>query len=115
MYSVNGMYRLLDLVSETGSGGLGKGFCAVPSLILIVIFLVDKIVISQASLGQFINELHAGAYVSMTKVDFKVLDSVLVKPVGVYGSKSEIASFLERIGAIDSQTYVQIFSLAVVH
>lgn len=26
MYSIEGMYRILDLVSETGSGGLGTAY-----------------------------------------------------------------------------------------
>jgi hypothetical protein len=65
---------------------------------------VDKIVIDQAHLGKFINGLHAGAYTSMTKIDFKALDKALVKPIGLYGSQSELSAFLERVGAVDSHT-----------
>ncbi|CAL1701264.1 unnamed protein product [Somion occarium] len=82
--SIKGMYRILDLVSEQGSGGL-----------------VDKIIISQESLGHFINAILPGAYASMTKVDFKALDSLSIKPLGIYGSRSEIVKFLQDIKAID--------------
>ena len=52
------------------------------------------------------NALRPGAYVSMTKVDFTALDSVLVKPQGIYGSRSEIIRFLQDIGAVDDLMYV---------
>ncbi|KAJ6484963.1 hypothetical protein DFH09DRAFT_1378006, partial [Mycena vulgaris] len=87
MYSVNGMFRVLDLISEHGSSGL-----------------VNKIVISQDSLKAFINELSPGAYSSLTKVDFKALDQLLIKPVGLYGSRSEIVAFLSAQGAVDELT-----------
>ncbi|KAJ7142201.1 Paf1-domain-containing protein [Mycena filopes] len=78
MNSVNGMFRVLDLISEIGSGGL-----------------VNKIIIAQDSLKAFINELSPGAYSSLTKVDFKALDELLIKPAGLYGSKSEIVASQE--------------------
>ncbi|KAJ7087696.1 hypothetical protein C8R43DRAFT_1244821 [Mycena crocata] len=87
MHSVSGMFRVLDLISEHGSGGL-----------------VNKIIISQDSLKAFINELSPGAYSSLTKVDFKTLDELLIKPIGVYGSKSEIVAFLSAQGAVDELT-----------
>jgi hypothetical protein len=68
-------------------------------------FIVDKIVISQQSLQKFINALSPGAYSSITKVNFKVLDNFLLKPIGVYGSKEEIVRFLCEIRAVDDQTY----------
>ncbi|KAH7918945.1 hypothetical protein BV22DRAFT_1041330 [Leucogyrophana mollusca] len=83
-HSIKGMYRILDLISEQGSGGL-----------------VDKIIIAQDSLQAFINTVSPGAYVSLTKVDFKVLDRLIVKPVGIYGSKDEIVRFLSSINAVD--------------
>ncbi|KAJ6609456.1 hypothetical protein B0H10DRAFT_2063907 [Mycena sp. CBHHK59/15] len=82
--SVQGMYRVLDLISEPGSGGL-----------------VDKIIICQDSLQEFINVLLPGAYSSMTKVNFKALDNLSIKPLGLYGSKSEIVAFLKATGIID--------------
>ncbi|KAJ7781844.1 hypothetical protein DFH07DRAFT_389440 [Mycena maculata] len=87
MHAVNGMFRILDLISESGSGGL-----------------VNKIIIRQDSLKAFINELSPGAYSSLTKVDFKTLDQLLIKPVGIYGSKSEIVAFLSAQGAVDELT-----------
>ncbi|KAI0796932.1 hypothetical protein C8Q75DRAFT_796662 [Abortiporus biennis] len=84
VYSIRGMYRILDLVNEQGSGGL-----------------VDKVVISQESLGQFMNDIVPGSYTSMTKVNFAALDKVSIRPLGIYGSRSEIIKFLHDIEAID--------------
>ena len=67
---------------------------------------VDKVVISQQSLQEFINALSPGAYSSITKVNFKILDSLVLKPLGIYGSKEEIVRFLCHIGAVDDKTYV---------
>ncbi|OSX60152.1 hypothetical protein POSPLADRAFT_1047623 [Postia placenta MAD-698-R-SB12] len=82
--AVRGMYRVLDLINEQGSGGL-----------------VDKIIIAQDSLGRLMNDLRPGSYTSMTKVDFNALDTISVKPTGIYGSKNEIVRFLETLGSID--------------
>ncbi|KAH9017733.1 hypothetical protein EDB84DRAFT_1422808 [Lactarius hengduanensis] len=91
--AVKGMYPLLDLITEQGSSGL-----------------VDKIVIAQQSLQEFINTLSPGAYSSITEVDFKLLDNVVLKPFGIYGSKEEIVRFLSEIKAVDDST-VQKFLL----
>ncbi|KAF8548835.1 hypothetical protein OG21DRAFT_670471 [Imleria badia] len=90
-YSIKGMYRILDLISEQGSGGL-----------------VDKIIISQDSLKAYINSVCPDAYVSMTKVNFKALDDYVIKPVGVYGSKEEIVRLLLELAAIDETTAKQL-------
>ncbi|KIJ64840.1 hypothetical protein HYDPIDRAFT_40028 [Hydnomerulius pinastri MD-312] len=82
--SINGLYRMLDLINEQGTGGL-----------------VDKIIIAQDSIREFVNAICPGAYVSMTKVNFKSLDQYVVKPIGVYGSKQEIVKFLLSIGSVD--------------
>ncbi|KAG8930698.1 hypothetical protein FRC01_002392 [Tulasnella sp. 417] len=82
---IKGLFRLLDLYSETTNSGL-----------------VDKIIISQASLGEFINRVLPGAYTDVTKIDFKRLDREARLPlVGIYGSKSEIIRFLQAAGSID--------------
>ncbi|KAI0246219.1 hypothetical protein BJV78DRAFT_1286673 [Lactifluus subvellereus] len=81
---VKGMYRLLDLIGESGSNGY-----------------VDKVIIAQDSLQRFINAVSPGAYASITKVDFKTLDRLMMKPLGVYGSKDEIVRLLQSIGAVD--------------
>ena len=67
---------------------------------------VDKIVVAQQSLQEFINALSPGAYSSITKVNFKILDKVVLKPFGIYGSKEEIVRFLCEIKAVDDDTYV---------
>ncbi|PCH41519.1 hypothetical protein WOLCODRAFT_163166 [Wolfiporia cocos MD-104 SS10] len=91
--SISGMYRILDLISEQGSGGL-----------------VDKIVIAQEPLGRLINDLCPGAYTSMTKVDFATLDRLAIKPVGIYGSKSEIVRFLRSRNAVNDATAATLLS-----
>jgi hypothetical protein len=35
-----------------------------------------------------------GAYASITRVDFKTLDRLAIRPLGVYGSKDEIVRLL---------------------
>jgi hypothetical protein len=42
-----------------------------------------------------------GAYASITKVDFKTLDRLMIKPLGIYGSKHEIVRLLRSIGAVE--------------
>ncbi|KAI6143615.1 hypothetical protein BKA82DRAFT_2416446 [Pisolithus tinctorius] len=91
--SIPGLYRILDLVTEQGSGGL-----------------VDKIIISQNSLKTFINTISPGAYLSMTKVNFKMLDQSTIKPVGIYGSKEEIVRFLLRLHAVDDTIATHLLS-----
>ncbi|KAF8452926.1 hypothetical protein L210DRAFT_3499752 [Boletus edulis BED1] len=77
--SIKGMYRILDLISEQGSGGLG----------------IHK-------------QCLFGSYASMTKVNFKALDHYVIKPVGVYGSKEEIVRFLLQLGAVDETVAAQL-------
>ena len=62
--------------------------------------------VTQASLQAFINALSPGAYSSITKVNFQVLDDFLLKPIGVYGSKEEIVRFLCEMGAVDFEMCV---------
>jgi hypothetical protein len=102
---VKGMYPLLDLITEHGSSGLGE----LPfhlSCTRSHNISVDKVVIAQESLQEFINALSPGAYSSITEVNFKILDSLVLKPLGIYGSKEEIVRFLCQIGAVDDKTYV---------
>ncbi|KAI6101023.1 hypothetical protein EDD16DRAFT_1526092 [Pisolithus croceorrhizus] len=91
--SLPGFYRILDLVTEQGSGGL-----------------VDKIIISQNSLKAFVNAISPGAYASMTKVNFKMLDQSTIKPVGIYGSKEEIVRFLLRLRIVDETIAIHLLS-----
>ena len=62
--------------------------------------------IAQESLQAFINALSPGAYFSITKVNFKILDDLLLKPIGVYGSKEEIVRFLREMGSVDVEMFV---------
>jgi len=48
---------------------------------------------------------------SLTKVDFKVLDKFQVKPIGIYGSKEEIIRFLVSVAVIDDTMFVTLYSL----
>ncbi len=47
-----------------------------------------------------------GAYTSITKVDFKTLDQLSIKPVGIYGCKDEIVRLLQSLGAVDEELCV---------
>ncbi|KAL4072300.1 hypothetical protein J3A83DRAFT_4093511 [Scleroderma citrinum] len=96
--SITGLYRVLDLITEQGSGGL-----------------VDKIIISQNSLQAFINSVCPGAYASMTKVNFKVLDKYVIKPVGIYGSKEEIVRLLLELGVTDEAVAAQLLADPGIH
>jgi hypothetical protein len=104
------MYPLLDLISEHGISGLGS-VSSCPVNYELIVTLVDKIIIAQESLQEFINALSPGAYSSITKVNFKILDDVFLKPLGVYGSKEEIVRLLREINAVNDITYVLLFSV----
>jgi hypothetical protein len=64
------------------------------------------VVIAQDSLQRFINAKSPGAYASITKVDFKILDRLSIKPLGIYGCKDEIVRLLQYIGAVDANLCV---------
>jgi len=67
---------------------------------------VEKVIINQESLKCFVNKVSPGAYVSLTKIDFRALDNANVKPVGVYGSKERIVDLLLEVGAIEPHLFV---------
>jgi hypothetical protein len=67
---------------------------------LILYIAVDKVIIAQDSLKHFINAMSPGAYTSITKVDFKTLDRLMTKPLGVYGSKVGIVRLLRSINIV---------------
>ena len=67
---------------------------------------VDKIIIDQESTGNFINDLCPGAYKNLTKVDFKTMDNLKLKPLGIYGSRTEIVRLFKELNVIDQNTYV---------
>jgi hypothetical protein len=63
-------------------------------------------VIAQESLQAFINALSPFAYSSITRVNFKALDDLSLKPIGVYGSKEEIVRFFREMGVVDIEMCV---------
>ena len=69
----------------------------------------DKVIIAQDSLQRFINAISPGAYTSLTKIDFRILDQLSIKPLGIYGCKDEIVRLLQSIGAVDEKMYVVLF------
>ncbi|KAH9022040.1 hypothetical protein EDB84DRAFT_1678539 [Lactarius hengduanensis] len=98
---VKGMYRLLDLINESGSNGFGKEPSGDVVLIDRSCTTVDKVIIARESLERFVNAMCPGAFASITKVDFKALDQLTIKPLGIYGSKHEIVRMLRSITAVD--------------
>ncbi|KAI0298432.1 hypothetical protein B0F90DRAFT_1818621 [Multifurca ochricompacta] len=75
----------------------------VPVSTALTAFLVDKIIIAQQSLQEFIDALSTDSSSSITNVDFKALDSIWLKPIGLYGSKEEIVRFLREINVADDK------------
>jgi len=67
------------------------------------LFQVDKIIIAQEELERLINDLSPKAYMALTKVDFKTLDSLSIRPIGVYGDRCEIAKFLSSLQVINDK------------
>jgi hypothetical protein len=106
---LNGMFRLLDLIGEQGSGGIGKYHCIhcsskitkVTRIFWSINIPVDKVVIDQESFSHLINKISPGAYTSLTKISFSKLDKSLLRPIGVYGSRTEIVKLLRSFEAID--------------
>ncbi|KIM19859.1 hypothetical protein M408DRAFT_334238 [Serendipita vermifera MAFF 305830] len=87
VHQIPGLYRLLDLVQERGTGGM-----------------VDKIIISQESIQKFANAVRPGSYKSEIQVDFKGLDNHTIQPRGIYGSASAIVDFLDSVGCMTEET-----------
>ncbi|KAG8915782.1 hypothetical protein FRC00_014369 [Tulasnella sp. 408] len=81
---IPGLFRLLDLYLERGSN---DNF--------------EKVVIDHDSMGDAMNALREGSYKTISKINFSTLDSVPIKPVGIYGSKSAIVQFLVDAGVIE--------------
>jgi hypothetical protein len=65
---IPGMFRLLDLVTEQGSNGIGQ-FLSVITLSS-KYFTVDKILIAQDSVARFANLIHPGSYQSEIQVGY---------------------------------------------
>ena len=102
---VKGMYRLLELIRESGSNGYCKKHSYPPrdGFTTFIRCIVDKVIIAQDSLQRFVNVMSPGAYSSITEVDFKALDCLAIKPLGIYGCKDEIVRLLQSLGAVDKK------------
>ncbi|CUA74083.1 GTPase activating protein BUD2 [Rhizoctonia solani] len=87
LMAIPNMFRLLELVDEYDSRGT-----------------VEKIVIDQHSLSQFLNTVKPGSYHSVSKIDLKGLDQLSIKPVGVYGIRSEIIRFLQQAQCLNENS-----------
>ncbi|KAG8762905.1 hypothetical protein FRC11_007234, partial [Ceratobasidium sp. 423] len=85
--SIPNLFRLLDLVDEHGSGGI-----------------VEKIVIDQHSLHRLLNIVRPGSYDSVSRINFKELDKLSIKPTGLYGSQSEIIRYLQQAQYLDDNS-----------
>lgn len=57
-------------------------------------------------MGDAMNAIRDGSYKTISKIDFAALDTISIKPVGVYGSKSAIIQFLLDAGVIDESMSV---------
>jgi hypothetical protein len=55
--------------------------------------------------------MRPGAFTALTKIDFKTLDGLTIKPIGIYGSKVEIVRFLRSVDAVSEDLYVLSFRL----
>ncbi|KAG8950712.1 hypothetical protein FRC03_012780 [Tulasnella sp. 419] len=95
LFRIKGMYRLLDLYKEQGSGGL-----------------VYKTLIAQESLAALMNRLAPRSYASITKINFASLDNVTVQPLGIYGDKAAIVDFLYRVAGLDDETAAYLLASA---
>jgi len=67
---------------------------------------VEKVIIDQGSLKRFINQVSPGAYASLTRIDFRALDNVNIKPIGVYGSRERIVDLLLEVRVIEPRLFV---------
>lgn len=71
---------------------------------------MDKIIISETPFRAFINSICPGAYSSVTRINFKALDELGIKPVGIYGSKQEIVRLLIHLRVVDEAMFVPLSS-----
>ncbi|KAG8833322.1 hypothetical protein FRC17_010897 [Serendipita sp. 399] len=111
LHSVKGLYRLLEVVHEKGSGGIGSlDLLNMVDMSDAFTSLVDKFKIVQDSIARFANHVQPGSYRSQTQIDFHALDTQNIKPLGLYGSISSIVDFLYKLGRIDLE--VQAFLTA---
>lgn len=83
-------------------------------ILMLTVTEVDKVIIAQDGLQQLINDLCPGTYTTLTKVDFKALDTLSIRPIGVYGDRGEIIKFLSSLRVLNEYTCVLIFCYSLV-
>jgi hypothetical protein len=115
------LFRLVDLVDEHGSDGSCKTSHCLWSVNVLISKLVKKAVIDQHSLHRLLNVVQPASHDS--KIDFKALDNVAfslllnhiyvliatqlsIKPIGLYGDRSEIVKYLQQAGCLDKNSCV---------
>jgi len=76
---------------------------------LIFFHVVNKIIIAQDPLKRFINTIRPGAYAPITKVDPKVLDTFIIRLVGMCGSEVETVRLLRALNAVGEDLCVIFF------
>ncbi|KAG8738570.1 hypothetical protein FRC10_006675 [Ceratobasidium sp. 414] len=81
------VFRLLDLYQESSSGGL-----------------TEKVLIDQNSLRRLLSQLSPGSYESVSKIHFKILDKLMIEPIGVYGCEPEIIKFLQGVNCLSDES-----------
>ena len=53
-----------------------------------------------------VESLSPGAFHGLTKVDLEALDNIVMKPMGIYGSKQPIVRYLKEQGAVSDEVCV---------
>ncbi|CUA74255.1 hypothetical protein RSOLAG22IIIB_05485 [Rhizoctonia solani] len=87
LMAIPNMFRLLKLVDEYDATGT-----------------VEKIVIDQLSLGQFLNTVQPGSYHSVSNINLNELDKLSIRPLGVYGIRPEIIKFLHQAQYLNDES-----------
>ncbi|KAG8955250.1 hypothetical protein FRC03_011241 [Tulasnella sp. 419] len=90
MTRIMGLYRLVDLYKQQGSGDL-----------------IDKITIARSSLAELMNKLAPLSCASLSKIDFASLDTTSIQPLGIYGDKAALVEFLRIVANVDNETRVK--------
>ncbi|RHZ90025.1 hypothetical protein Glove_9g277 [Diversispora epigaea] len=85
---IPGFYRLLDLYKDDGTNGL-----------------VDKIIISESDVKKLCNDMIPGSFKTISKINYKKLNSFPIHLIGIYGRNSLIAKLLLDKGIVDDKTY----------
>ncbi|KAJ3194505.1 hypothetical protein HK101_002568 [Irineochytrium annulatum] len=88
MDKVPGLYRLLEIYKDSGSGGL-----------------VDKVILCQEHLKKLCNDVSPESYRSVSNIDFGVLSNFRLSFVGVYGNRPSVLAYLLKQNAITRESF----------